>query len=71
MRRVTFGFRERISNFLRPLKLYRSKSLETAFKNPPPDGNFQSSEAHLVFVSLEVAHKQGLKRGVVRKNQAE
>lgn len=69
-RRVILGCRERINSFLRPLKLFRSKRLEIAFNNPSPDGNFQSSEAHLVFVSPDVAHKQSLKRGVVRRNQA-
>ena len=66
-RKVVLSFREQINNFLRPLKLYRSKSLEIAFANPSPDGNFQRSEAHLSFVSPKVAHRQSLTRGVLRK----
>lgn len=49
------------------MKLYRSKSLEISFNNPKPNGYFQDSEEHLVFVSPQIAHKQSLKRGVLRK----
>lgn len=66
-RSVVLSYREQINNFLRPMKLYRSKSLDVSFKNPKPNGYFQDSEAHVVFVSPAVAQKQSLKRGVLRK----
>ena len=55
-RRVVLQNRQKINDFLRTLKLYRSSSLQVAFRNPtsvsrvPPDKEF-------TFVCPEVAFR--------------
>ncbi len=55
--------RAKINSFLRTLNLYKSKSLEVAFKNPS-DTDARNSEELLNFVSPAVAYKQSQKKGV-------
>ena len=64
-RRANLTHRDKInSSFLGPLNLYKSKSLEVAFKNPPSDPVARNSEKLFQFVPPAVAHKQSQKKGV-------
>ena len=62
-RRTILTHCDQINNFLRPLNLHKSKSLEVAFKNPPSDPVARNSEKLLHFVSPDVAYKQSQKFG--------
>ena len=63
-RRAILTHREKINSFLRTLNLYKSKSLEVAFKNPPLDTDARNFEKLLNFVSRAVAYTQSQKKGV-------
>ena len=65
-RRVILSYRDKINSFLRPLNLYRSKSLEVAFTNPTPNSGERAQEQLMQFVSPQDAYRNSQSRGVFR-----
>lgn len=69
-RRVILSHRDKINSFLRPLGLYKSKSLEVAFRNPPSNSDDRNSERQLPLVSPQIAYQQSQSVGAVFQRPA-
>ena len=62
-RRVVLQHRQQINEFLRPLKLYRSSSLQVAFRNPTNVSRIHSEKEN-TFDCPEVAFRRCSKKQV-------